>query len=146
MTASARARAARWRAHGRGFRTGAPAAVAQDHDVQIESGGGKRNEIDQRRKGNDAGGEIAELFGDGKLFGEALGRAGNDGPGVIEEDGDGTEHRAQDEGDGQVIGQRGGQHADGKQRRAHQPIAQISGEHQAGVGTAQPAQHHHMTE
>jgi hypothetical protein len=104
------------------------------------------SEVDQRPERDDAGREIAELFDHRQLFGEPLGSAGHDRSRVIQEDRDGTEDRAQNEGDRQVVCEGRGQHAHGEQRGAHQPVTQVSGKHQAGIGAAEPAKHHHVTE
>jgi hypothetical protein len=52
--------------------------------------------------------------------------------------------RAEDEGDGGVAGEHRADHADRDEHRAHQPVAEVGREHQAGVGVAEVGEHQHV--
>ena len=63
----------------------------------------------------------------GEIFGQPLQGAAGDGAGLIEEDQRGAEKAAEDERDGEVVGEQGGQHGDSQHGRAGQPIAGVGG-------------------
>ena len=52
-----------------------------------------------------------------------------------------TAERAEDERDGRVGGEHRADHADRDEQGAHQPVAEVGGEHQAGVGVAEVGEH-----
>ena len=129
------------RTHGRGLFAGEPVASSEQRHVEVDHGCHKGEEVDDRGKGNDSRSQVLELLVEGETGHQSFGPPAEDGSRVVDEDGDGAKQGPQDKGDGDVVGKQGPDHAQGQQRHSHEPVAQIGGGHQAGVGVPQPPQH-----
>ena len=125
------------------FVTRLPMSPADEHHGQVNHHDGQHDKVGCPTQANDAPLEIAELFqrapatdrlGGGRVLYEPVGHAKQRQWQV--------EQRAQDESDGEIVGQKRRHHADRDHRRADEPVADIRASEQPRVGIPQAVPEH----
>ena len=123
-----------------------PVTPPQQDYVEVQHRQRKRNKVDHRGQRDHSGGEIAELLSKRQSLNQPLKSSAQDDSGVNDKNRHRAEYRSQNERNCEISRKQGGQHAHAHQCRAHQPISEVGGEHQAYVGTAQPPEDDQMAQ